>query len=217
MNNKINIISGLDFNNLTKSLSLVKNSENTDYSKVSFTHGYGQLSKAGVTVQKGIRGSVDVSLKISTYSEDFYSAVTKDISTLVTKDVSSKLEENIKSKNSANWWFAIFAGGNNSNKDYQYYKDSKESSVQFGNSKIVDSLNTHSKDSMGEFEVKGHFEIIGTSNIPTTAYLFIETLTIKTTDGSTMTVVNSEPVAADKDGDKKGLETSGKLNIIPLG
>lgn len=54
--------------------------------------------------------------------------------------------------------------------------------------------------------------------IPTTAYLFVEMLQIKTRDGDTTTVINSSPIAADASGDISNVRTDSgqKLNILPL-
>lgn len=228
MENKISVISGFGFEQVDSSTISFKQpvtninkstpgSEQSDYSKISFTHGYGQLSKVGATVQKGVKGYVDISLSITTFSDEFYHAVTKEVSKFLDRETTQKLNESTNSNNHSDWWCAIFAGGSNSHNDYQHYKDAKDGVVEFNNSKITDSITENIKGSRQEYKVNGHFDIVGTSNIPTTVYLFIETLTITTADGSTTLVVNSEPVVADAQGNTGKAETSGKLNIIPLG
>ena len=54
--------------------------------------------------------------------------------------------------------------------------------------------------------------------IPTTAFLFVEMLTITTSEGKSMNVIDSNAVAATEDGDtsKAKIDGSPQLNILPL-
>lgn len=190
------------------------NEESSKYSSITFQHGYGQLSKAGAVVQKGVKGTVTIDLEIESYSSQAYQATTDEIKSEVDTQIYNHLQETEHSQNYSSWWFWLFSS---SGKDYEHYKDETQDTVSINNQSITDSLTNNFSENRQTFRVTGEFTVEGTSMIPTTVYLFIETLNITTKDGSTTTVISSTPVAADADGNTSNVKTDGKLNIIPIG
>lgn len=187
--------------------------EKSEYSDISFQHGYGQLTRAGVTVRKGVKGKVTVDMAIETYDSASYKASTQEIKNVVTTNTYEHLDETEKRHDYGDWWFWLFSA---SGEDYQHYKEEVTDSVSISDQTITDSLTNNFSDKKQKIRVKGEFEIEGTSNIPTTAYLFVETLNITTSDGAATTVINTTPVAADAEGNTGTISAEGKLNIIPF-
>lgn len=188
--------------------------EQSDYSSITFEHGYGQLTKAGATVQAGVKGKVSINLQIETYNSQSYHTTTEEIKSKVDTHIYEHLKESESTQNYSNWWFWLFSS---SGKNYEHYKDSTQDTVSLSDQAITNSLTNNFSEKRQKFEVTGDFTIEGTSMIPTTVFLFIETLNITTKDGSTTTVISSTPVAADANGNTSNVKTDGKLNIIPLG
>lgn len=188
--------------------------EQSDYSSITFEHGYGQLTKAGATVQAGVKGKVSIDLQIETYGSQSYHATSEEIKSKVDTHIYEHLKETESSQNYSDWWFWLFSS---SGKNYQHYKDSTQDTVSLSDQTITNSLTNNFSEQKQTFHVSGDFTIEGTSMIPTTVFLFIETLNITTKDGSTTTVISSTPVAADANGNTSNVKTDGKLNIIPLG
>lgn len=212
---KLNLIPFYNKGMKTKGMKVnVLKGEQSDYSSISFEHGYGQLSKAGAVVQEGVKGKVTIDLEIETYSSQAYQATTEEIKSEVDSHVYEHLQETEHSQNYSSWWFWLFSS---SGKDYEHYKNETQDSVSISNQSITHALTNNFSENKQTFHVTGEFTVEGTSKIPTTVYLFIETLHITTKDGSTTTVISSTPVAADSNGDTSSVKTDGKLNIIPLG
>jgi hypothetical protein len=182
-----------------------------DYSSVEFTSGYGSLSSAGATVQKGVTGHISVDLTITSYSEDSYQQVMNEITNTVSKDVHDQLQEHLKERDYGNWWTKLLGIG--SGHDVDHYKDEDHASVEITDTTIKNSLEKHMSGSSQSFSIKGEFDITGQSDIPTTVYLFIKTLQIQTSSGTT-NVVSNQTAAADSQGNIQ--PSSGKLNIITL-
>ncbi len=67
-----------------------------------------------------------------------------------------------------------------------------------------------------QFHVSGDFQIVGQSYILTTAYLFIETLTIKTHKGTSILVLTTNTVVADAEGNTGSAYSPSKIKIVPL-
>jgi hypothetical protein len=192
-------------------------SEEADFSEVEFTSGYGQVTSAGATVQKGVKGKLKISLKIKSYSEDSYKKVTDSITNTVTQEVREKLTESYRRQDHGSWWTGIFGIGSGHSTDY--YRDSLKSTVNMTDTTVKKSLDEHMNNSSQEFVVEGEFEITGVSMVPTTVQLFIKTMQItvknsKGTGAKTTTVLDNQIAAADEKGNV--LPSSGKINIIPL-
>lgn len=187
------------------------NSENTDYSKFEVSNGYGQISSAGATVQKGITGHVSISLTIRSFSESSYQATTKTITNTVKSQSADELEAHMQSRDYSSWWYTLLGMG--SNKSSDEYRKSTHSSATITENAIKDALEKNMSSNLEEFSVSGSFDIVGTSNIPTTVNLFIKTLTITTSDGNSIVVVSKETAAADNSGTI--VPSSGTINIGP--
>lgn len=210
---KLNLIPLYNSGTRTEEKNTLKG-EQSNFSSVSFEHGYGQLSKTGAVVQEGVKGKVTIDLEIETYSSQAYQATTDEVKSEVDSHIYEHLQETESSQNYSSWWFWLFSS---SGKDYEHYKNETQDSVSISNQSITHSLTNNFSENKQTFHVTGEFTVEGTSKIPTTVYLFIETLHITTKDGNTTTVISSTPVAADASGDTNGVKADGKLNIIPLG
>ncbi len=68
------------------------------------------------------------------------------------------------------------------------------------------------------FELEGHFTVVGQSMISTEVYLFVEMLNIETKDGQSINVFNDTTIAASENGDTSVAKIDGPstLNIIPI-
>lgn len=215
---KLNILQDVDFKKLyeeSKKIEIRSNNEQDDYSSFEFTHGYGMLYKAGVSVEKGVSATVNVSIKISTFSKDFYTNTTNEMRNTLDSKVTEHLDESTSQSNFADWWFWLFSANES---DYNHHKDSQTESVNTTDTTVSNSLKKNFSTNKQDYEITGTFTVVGQSQQPTTAYLFVEMLQIKTKDGSTTTVINSSPIAADDTGDtsKVSIDSDKKLNILPL-
>jgi hypothetical protein len=181
-----------------------------DYSNVEFTSGYGSVSSAGATVQKGVTGHISVDLEIDSYSEDSYQQVISDITHTISADVRDQLEEHLRERDYGNWWTKLLGIG--SGHDVDHYKNEDHAKVEITNDTIKNSIEKHMSGSRQSFSVKGNFDITGQSDIPTTVYLFIKTLQIQT-NGGTTNVISNQTAAADSQGNIQ--PSSGKINILP--
>lgn len=212
MKEKLNILSIP-----TPNKNVTDSDEKSDFSSVSFQHGYGKLSKIGFSVKgKGIKGKISISMEIETYDSHSYTASTNEVKTVVDTHTYEKLEETEVEGNYSSWWFWLFSS---SGKSYEHYKNETSDSVTFTDQSITDSLTQNFSKNNQTYKITGEFEVEGTSNIPAEVYLYVETLIITTKDGSTTTVINSNNVdIADDKGNKGDAKiTDGKLNILPLG
>lgn len=188
--------------------------ETNAYSSVTYQHGYGQLVKAGAYLTPGVKGTVEIDLELETYDSSSYEASTKEVKNSVSSEVHEHLEETERSSNYSDWWFWLASF---SSKDYEHLKNSSTSSISFSDESITDSLTKNFSENKKNYSVKGSFTVEATSDMPVMVYLYIEMLNVTTADGSTTSIINSTPVAADENGDvSKAKVTDGKLNIIPI-
>lgn len=214
----LNILQNADFTKLyeeSKTLKIRNDIGQDDRSSFEFTHGYGMLYKAGVTVSQGVSATVDISVKISTFSKDFYTNTTNEIKNVLDSKITEHLDESIKQSNFANWWFWLFSA---SESDYNHHKDSQTESVNTTCERVSNSLKKNFSTNKQDYEISGTFTLVGQHDRDTTACLFVEMLQIKTKDGNTTTVINSSPIAADETGDTSKVSTdpNQKLNILPI-
>lgn len=180
---------------------------------VSYTQGYGQLAKAGATVQQGVKGSIDVNLEIDSLKAEFYTETTKEVINSVTEEVKSELQEYSKEKNYKKWWFAFLAGASDSGHDSNYYEKQTSCNVTTADTKYINAATSKMSSYKQSYSVTGHFEIEGKSEIATTVYLFIEMLTVRTEDGTTILVPTNNVAVADKDGNTGCADAKGHINI----
>ncbi|MDR0944496.1 MAG: alpha-xenorhabdolysin family binary toxin subunit A [Ruminococcus sp.] len=182
----------------------------------SFEQGYGNLSKAGATVQIGVTGHVEIDLEITSLSEKFYTETTNDLQSTFTHETTSEMQRATENNDQQSWWFAFLAGGSSSHQTSSDISKQQNGEVTFTDSKVTNSATQNMEKNKQKFRVKGSFDIVGQSYIPTTVYLFIETLTIKTSDGQTILIPTQNVAAADANGNTGAGTPSGKLNITPI-
>lgn len=190
--------------------------DQVDFSTISFEKGYGCIVKAGVQVQGAVEADVTVDMVIDTYSSSSYQEATNDYKTYGKTEIEEHLVESEREHDYKDWWFWLFS---HSGKSHDHYKDSTTDTVSFTDQNLTKTLTNRFSEKKQSYKVSGTFHIKSTRFVPTTAYLYIELLNIKTQDGSTTTVIsqNSQPVAADGNGSTDGLETSGgNLTILPI-
>ncbi len=190
-------------------------SEDSNFSHYTYTHGYGQLSKAGCVLSQGVSGTVNISLEITTYDSEAYEQTTDEIKQYVQTNIHEHLVESEKKHNYSDWFFWLISG---SESDYNHQKEHQSDTISINNQNIVHTMNQKFSDSKKTMHVSGEFTVQGCSSIPTEIYLYVETLNITTADGQVTTVINSTPAVGDKDGNTNvGNITNGKLSIVPLG
>lgn len=214
--NKIKILNSVDFEKLyAESKDYDLSNELDDYTSFELTHGYGCLNKAGVSVMRGVTANVHVDMCISTYAESSYQNTTNEMKNVLDSKVTEHLAESQSKSNHANWWFWLISKNES---DYEHHKDSTTETVTTTDTTVSNSVQKNFSNNKQEYHVTGDFTVVGQSNIPTVAYLFVETLQIKTKNGNTTTVINSTPIAADSSGDTSKVSTDSdkKLNIISL-
>lgn len=215
MSKKLNIIPLLEQPKLLKETGKSVGSTDSQFSKIQFEHGYGQLSKAGCVVMQGVTGEVNISLEVSTYDSEAYKETSKEIKQYIKTETYDHLEECEREQNYNDWFFWLFS---DSGKDYQHYKDETNDTVEINDQKVTDIMDKKFSESKKNMKVSGTFQVTGNRAMPTEVYLYIETLNIQTADGQTTTIINSDPVVADKDGDTSAATiNSGKLHIVPIG
>lgn len=184
---------------------------------ITYTQGYGQLSKAGATVQLGVTGHIEIDLIIKSLSQSFYNDTTNEIINTVSTSISEELKEASSKKDYKKWWFAFLAGGSTGSHDSDYYRKQQNSTVTIADTKYFNAASSKISSNEQNFRVYGTFDIVGQSYVPTTVYLFIETLNIKMNDGTTIVIPTQNTAVADKQGQLGVGQTESKLNIVPLG
>ena len=189
--------------------------ENVDYSTFELTHGYGQLIKAGAVIQKGVTGTLTVDLKIRSFKETSYKAATDSVRTHMDEKIVEHLDECEKKKNHADWWFWFHS---NSESEYEHHKNQNKETITDKDQEKTHALEESFGTDSQEYHVSGTFQVEGQSTIPTTVFLFVEMLTITTSNGQSQHVINSTPIAADGDGDTSAAKVKDgeKLNIVAL-
>ncbi len=185
----------------------------------TYSTGFGQLTKAGATVQKGatVTATVDITMKVVTNEQtnSWYNENKHVYSTETQHEIESHLSE---SNTSSAWWaiFAHGASGNHNKDEWEHDNTLVVNTTDDQQTNIVKSMNKlESKD----VNIKGNISITGYSYLPTTAFIFAQISTITFSDGTTAQVINgADPVAADTKGDTSTVKADPgqKLNIIPI-
>lgn len=184
--------------------------------KISYTQGYGQLSKAGATVQIGVTGTISIDLTIESLSKDFYRKTTDEVVNTVSSSIHNELKEKYLKEDYKNWWFALLAGGSQEKHTSDFYKNQQQSSVDIADTTCYHAISSNLSSYKQLYHVSGNFQIVGQSYIETTVYLFIETLTIQTTESSKILIPTQNTVVADADGNTGSALSPSKINIVPL-
>ncbi len=183
---------------------------------ISYTQGYGQLSKAGATVQIGVTGNLHIDLTIESLSKDFYRETTDKVINTVSESIRNELKEHCIKEDYKNWWFALFAGSSKEKQNSDYYRNQQQDNVTIADTTCYHAISSKMSSSKQQYHVSGDFQIVGQSYIPTTVYLFIETLMVTTQDGNTILIPTQNTVVADAEGNTGNASSPSKINIVPL-
>lgn len=192
--------------------------EKAQYQNFEYTNGYGQLTKAGVTVERGGEATADVDILMHIVTSEHSLAWFHENSDLFTSEQQNTIMGHFDKKNTASAWNAIFAWGATDSSDQNYFHNAHNKFTQTHTEKESNFVKSVSKLKNEAVSVTGHVEMVGTSFIPTTAYVFAQVSTIRFENGSKMHVLNqSDPVCADKNGDTGGVDTKpARLHIEPI-
>lgn len=184
--------------------------------KISYMQGYGQLSKAGATVQIGVIGNISIDLTIESLSKDFYRKTTDEVVNKVSSSIQTELKEKSLKEDYKNWWFAFLAGSSQDKHNSDFYKNYQQNTVDIADTTCYHTVSSNLSSYKQLYHVSGNFQIIGQSYIETTVYLFIETLTIQTSEGSKILIPTQNTVVADANGNTGSALSPSKINIVPL-
>lgn len=217
---KLNVLENitLDENNVlvdSSTFNQILNGEKTDYSKFEVNHGYGKLLGAGVRLSKGSKGTFTVDIKVKSFNQTSYKATIDELRTHLNQTVVEHLDECEKQKRYADWWLWFHSG---SASEYEHHKNQHKETITDTDEKKTHALEENFAKDSQEYHVSGTFQVEGLSNIPTEVFLFVEMLNIKTSNGNSMNVINSNAVAASGDGDTSAAKVDGdsNLNIMEL-
>lgn len=200
-------------------VSIAGQTEDTKYASFDITNGAGQLSKAGVTVQRGGTGEAEVNIRLKIVTNTASKSWFHDNKTTFTTDQQSTINAHFDKHDTASGWNAIFAYGSSNSSNQNLYKNATAKHVQTEDKQQSDLVKSASLNKSEEVDVTGSVTMVGTSFIPTTAFVFAEISTITFTNGNTMTVVNSTAQAAQANGSTDGVETkagTGQLKVVAL-
>ncbi|MDR0944494.1 MAG: hypothetical protein LBM41_08205 [Ruminococcus sp.] len=182
----------------------------------SFEQGYARISKAGVIAQVGEVGHDEIDLEIISLSEKFYSDTMEQLGDTFSNETTSEMQRAIDNGDWKSWWFAFLAGGSSSYQTGSDISSQRGGEVNFLSRKVFNFTTQNMEKYKQKFRINGSFDIVGKAYFPITVYLFIETLTIKTSDGQTIIIPTENVTAADANGQTGSATSSGKLNIIPM-
>lgn len=193
--------------------------EDTKYTQAKISNGYGLMNKVGVTVQIGVTADIDVAFHIKTVSENSLKQWYSDNSSCFTDDEKHTLEENYAAGGFMGGFLGgcfgcVFGGGT-----YNHYKNQTDQVVKTTDEKQQGFLKSLSQLQQSEVVVTGHIQATGQSYIPVEGFVYVETTTVEFSDGTTLTVVNTNnPVVADGQGDTSQIKQAGdsKLTIVPV-
>lgn len=213
----IKVLAGMDQLFVPRRSALLVRANDPSGQTFSYIQGYGQLSKAGATVQLGVTGHLHIDLTVESLSHQFYEDMLKEIKNTVSRNVQDQLKEASSKKDYSSWWFAFLAGSSNAGHDSQYYRNQQCNTVTVADTKLFNSASSKMSSHKEQFHVSGDFDIVGQSYIPTTVFLFIETLTIQTSEGSSIVIPTQNTAVADAQGNTGAGTSTNKINITPLG
>lgn len=200
-------------------ISAQKDTEDTNYKSAKISNGYGLVTRAGVSVQRGVTAHVDVKFTIDTVTNNSFKQWLDSQKHNFSKEEWHTLEENYAAGGFLGGVLTgafglLFGGGT-----YNHYKNAHDKTVEADSTEKQGFFKSLSQVQTSLVTIQGSIDAVGTSFIPVEGYVFVETTTIEFNDGKTLTVVNSSsPVVADSTGDTSKISTqpNQKLNIVPI-
>jgi hypothetical protein len=184
----------------------------------TYTNGYGQMTKAGVTVQKGATAQADVNITMKAVTAEASQKWFDENKDVFSRSQQDTIKGHFDKQNSASGWNAIFAWGAKGSESQNYFQNAdhqSENTTTAAQTKLVESASTLLDQKV---QVTGTVSITGESMFSTTAFVFAQISTIQFADGTTISVINqSDPVAADSNGSTSGASAKpATLKVVPL-
>ncbi|CAL2103542.1 conserved protein of unknown function [Tenacibaculum sp. 190130A14a] len=183
--------------------------EDTKYDKVKITNGYGLISKAGVSVQRGITAHLHVDMNTKTLTENTVKSWLEDNKSSFTQEQWSSVSQGFSASGAFGWLFGGSAG---------YYRNTNNKIAKAQTEQQKGFLKSLYQQQETNVNIHGTLDAVGTSFIPVEGFVFVEVTTITFDDNTSLNVINSSnSTVADSSGSTNGIEkTGGNLNVVPL-
>jgi hypothetical protein len=191
--------------------------ETTTGTTYTYTNGYGQMTKAGVQVQRGATATAEVDIDMKLVTNHETQSWFNEHKQVFTQSQQETVQGHLDSSNTASGWNAIFAWGAKSASSENYFQNATADHEETATDSQKEVVESASKLQSSNVKVTGKVSIRGVSMLPTQAFVFAQISTIQFKDGTSMQVINqSDPVAASASGDPSGAEADGdqKLHIV---
>ena len=185
----------------------------------TYTNGYGQLTKAGVQVQRGATATAHVEIVMVLVTNDTSQSWFSEHKKSFTAAQQSTIQQHFDSGDTASGWNAIFAWGATHSSNQNYFQNANAQQQTTDTDAQTNLVNSASKLQSSKVKVTGDVSIVGVSLLPTQAFVFAEISPIQFADGTSIQVINqANPVAASSSGDTSGAETAPnqKLNVVKI-
>lgn len=184
----------------------------------TYSEGFGQLTKAGATVQKGAEVTAHVAIEMKAITNEQTQSWFNENKTTYTDEQQKEIQSHLDEGNTSSAWWAIFAWGASGDHTKNEWKTEKTLDVHTTDQQQTNIVNSLSKEESKYVKVTGDIKITGTSYLPTTAFIFAQISTITYADGTTAQVIDGTPEVADAHGDTSGAKVNDgqKLNIVPI-
>lgn len=204
-------------------LNTVATNEDDKYSSMRAQTSYGQVSGVGVQATRGAKVKVAVEMTIHAVTKSQLLDSYHKLATTYNK--SEQYHEDQTQYGGGGGFgflgsfFGLFGGGG-----YSHSEENSSYNVNAnGSQEAKDLVNQVCALTTSKVNIKGELEVEGFSMMPSTAYVFMETLTVQRTDKSgqttSVTIVDDSgsatAVAADSSGKVNG-QVSGKINVQPF-
>lgn len=183
-------------------------------------NGHGRCAEAGITVQIGTSGEIEVDFEVNAISEETFTRWKSEARQFFSSDAWSYLDERHSGSARAGGFFGGIFGYASARGNYQHYRNKRDTFRSTGTQENEGFLRSvHNLDN-NTLRIKGRLRAHGVSYIPVTVTAFINVTVITFADGKTLRAVDRQnPVAADPN----TLSTSGAaseptvLTEVPLG
>ena len=183
--------------------------ENTSYKSAKITNGYGLISKAGVSVQRGITAYLQVDMNVKTLTQNTVTSWLKDNKSSFTNEQWSSVSSGFDACGAFGWLFGGSAG---------YYRNTDNKQMHAQTSEQQGFLKSLHQQQETDVNIKGSLDAVGTSFIPVEGFVFVEVTTITFDDNTSLNVINtSNSTVANSSGNTNGIEkTGGQLHVTKL-
>lgn len=183
--------------------------EDTSYKSAKITNGYGLISKAGVSVQRGITAHLNVDMNVKTLTQNTVTKWLQENKSAFSNEQWSSVSTGFSASGAFGWLFGGSAGAYHNTHNKQLTASSSE---QQG---FLKSLHQQQET---DVNINGTLDAVGTSFIPVEGFVFVEVTTITFDDNTSLNVINSSnSTVADASGSTNGVKkTGGKLNVVPI-